>query len=202
LILFSAFEPFDVDPENSSELALRGLLARKPEGVRGVVLPVSFARAWPALKAEILTVRPAAIVALGQADSRNQISFEEVAVNRIQARLKDVDGHQPMDDRVEVGPDETASLLPNGELVRVLTGAGIDAGLSQSAGRYVCNALMYSLVKWAASNGVKAGFVHLPLLVGQVTGSGREAFRPAHPVLTLDKAIRSLELITEYLCLA
>jgi len=199
LILFSAFEPFDIDPENSSELALRAFLAGNPAGVHGVVLPVSFSRAWSALKAKISEVKPGVVVALGQADSRGQISFEEVAVNRVQARIRDADGLQPMDDRVEVGPDEERSLLPNAELVRVLKAEGIDAGLSQSAGRYVCNALMYSLVKWSASNGVKAGFVHFPVLMEQRTGRGREAYRPAEPVLSLDRAVRALELIGDYL---
>ena len=48
-------------------------------------------------------------------------------------------------------------------MVKAITEAGMPAAVSDSAGTYVCNAVMYSAIEAAEkTHRTKAGFVHLP----------------------------------------
>ncbi len=194
MILISAFEPFDIDPENSTGLTLRQFLKTEPASVRGVILPVSFERAWPALKQAIDEHRPSAVIALGQADSRPKITLEQVALNLIDARILDVDGRQPRDVEIEPGPLALKSTLPNREILKALIARGLPVELSYTAGTYVCNAIMYSLVNWAAQDDTMAGFIHFPLLADQRLGIGRENVRPPRS-LKLEDSVLALKTI-------
>lgn len=194
MILVSAFEPFDIDPENSTELALREYLKTNPPGVQGVVLPVSFARSWPALHEKIKALNPSAVIALGQAESRSKITVEQVGLNWIDARIADADGRQPVDVRIDDGPEAVRTLLPARGLVGSLARAGLAADLSYTAGTFVCNSLMYFLIRWGVQTGVPSGFVHFPLLAEQKLGAGREHLRPP-AVLKLNDAVRAVSVL-------
>lgn len=196
MILVSAFGPFDIDPENSTELTLKEYLLSRPDGVSGIVLPVSFERAWPALLERVAEVRPKAVIALGQAESRAKITIEQVALNWIDARIEDADGRMPMDLKIDDGPDAVRSNLPSRRLLQSLVSSGLPADLSYTAGTYVCNSLMYSLVRWGVVNDVYSGFVHFPLLEGQKLGAGREHLRPP-AVLKLNDAVKAVAVLVD-----
>lgn len=196
MILLSAFEPFDIDPENSTELTLREFLRSGPEGVSGVVLPVSFARAWPTLLGKVAEAKPKAVIALGQADSRARITIEQIGLNWIDARIRDADGRSPIDERIDDGPDAVRTNLPSRRLLEKLLDSGLPADLSYTAGTYVCNTLMYSLVRWGLANSVYSGFVHFPLLAGQKLGAGREHLRPP-AVLKLNDAVKAVAVLVD-----
>ncbi len=174
VVLLTGFEPFGADKHNpSAEVAsqLDGL----PIGnlaVRSMRLPVESRRAMARVSAAIDTLRPRAVVGLGQAAGRAVICVEQVAVN-----LFDTDesgGGLTPRKLVAAGPDAYFTRLPVGAIVRALRKNGIPASPSLSAGIFVCNAVMYtSLHALRRRPTTPAGFIHLPYEAGQVAARPR-----------------------------
>ena len=172
-ILVTAFTPFGGDALNASQEILNAL----PVTLSGVrlekrLLPVSF-RAAPQIAAEAAaSLRPEAIVCLGQAGGRDAVTPERVAVNLMDATSPDNDGFQPVDEPIfPDGPAAYFSTLPVKAMVEAMQRLGVPARLSDTAGTYVCNALMYAMLHRVKD--VPCGFIHVPYLTEQ--GKGSEA---------------------------
>lgn len=170
-ILVTAFVPFGGDAKNASQEILRAL----PETLGGVrlekrCLPVSFFAASVIAVETALSLRPEAIVCLGQAGGRDAVTPERVAVNLMHARIPDNDGFQPVDTPViKDAPAAYFSALPVKAMVDAMQRLGIPARLSDSAGTYVCNALMFSMLHHIRE--IPRGFIHVPYLTEQGKGS-------------------------------
>ncbi len=167
-VLVSRFEPFDgavANPswETASRLAERGeeLVGDRVVAVR---LPVTFAGAWPVLDAAIREHDPDVVVALGLASGAPGVRLERVAVNVRDARIPDNAGAQPVDVPVVAGaPVGYWSTLPLKASLAAIRTAGVPAGVSSTAGTYVCNDVFYALMHhWGTGPGRRAGFVHVP----------------------------------------
>lgn len=165
-VLVTGFEPFGGDEINPSWEAVKGLPERI--GTADVIklrLPVSFRRcACPAIEA-IGTHRPDVVVCVGAAGKRLEVTPERVAINVMNARQPDNDGFRPVDLPIhDDGPAAYVSTLPVKEMVACMEGAGIPSKLSNTAGMYVCNTLMYRLLDYLSRNnsGTRAGFIHVP----------------------------------------
>lgn len=66
------------------------------------------------------------------------------------------------------GPAAYFSTLPIKAIVAALRSKGIPASVSQTAGTFVCNHVMYGLLhSLHNSSGVKGGFIHIPYLPEQ-----------------------------------
>jgi pyroglutamyl-peptidase len=156
VLLLTGFEPFGGDLVNPSwEIAKRldgweveaadaGLPA--PAVVRSVLLPCVFQQALSVLDDAIARHRPIAVIGLGLAASRQDISVERVAINVDDARIPDNAGCQPIDEPVCAGaPVAYWSTLPIKAIVSALQEAGISASVSQSAGTFVCNHVFFGL---------------------------------------------------------
>ena len=151
-IVVTGFEPFGGEKTNASWEAVKGL-----QGVRKILLPVSFRRAAEMIR-EIVSSGPDAVLCVGEAGGRDRISIERVAVNLMDARIPDNDGFQPRDTRIrEDGPAAWFSGLPT----RALAESMENAELSYTAGTYVCNAVFYTLMD-AVNHTIPAGFIHVP----------------------------------------
>jgi len=165
-VLLTGFGPFGSEPDNPSERVVRALDGtRLPGGVlvRGRVLPVAFEGARAALAAALAEGVPALALGLGLAASRREISVERVALNLADAPIPDATGAQPVDRPLaDDGPPARFATLPVKGLVAALRAAGHPAGLSLSAGSYVCNAVLYALLEGLEPLGVPTGFLHLP----------------------------------------
>ena len=166
-ILVTAFSPFGGDAQNASQEILNAL----PETLGGVrlekrLLPVSF-RSAPRLALEAVErLRPETIVCLGQAAGRDAVTPERVAVNLMDAAMPDNDGFQPVDEPViPNAPAAYFSTLPVKAMVEAMQRIGVPARLSDTAGTYVCNALMYALLHHV--RGIPCGFIHVPYLTEQ-----------------------------------
>ena len=172
-ILLTAFEPFGGDEKNVSLEVLNE--ASAPEGctLAKLVLPVAFQKAEDRINETIDRENPDAVICFGQAGGRSCISLEKRAVNLREARIPDNDGSTPHGmPVVPQGPEEYPSALPLERLLAVLQAAGIPVELSESAGTFVCNSLMYGMLHHLSETGrtIPAGFIHLPYFKEQTEG--------------------------------
>ena len=171
-VLLTGFDAFGGESINPSWEAVSALHSTRIAGHRVIArqLPTSFARAPRALRAALRELDPAVVICVGQAGGRAQISLERVAINVCDARIADNDGAWPREQTVTAGgPDAYFSRLPLRACLSALHAAAIPAEISNSAGTYVCNQVMYVLLHaLRARRTVQAGFVHIPFVPAQV----------------------------------
>ncbi len=170
-ILLTGFEPFGGEAINPSWLVAQALDGERIAGctVHARQLPCVFGAARVALDAALADVRPALVLALGQAGGRDGFTVERVALNVDDGRIPDNAGQQPIDRVIEAaGPVAYFATLPIKAMVAALQQAGWPAAVSQTAGTYVCNHVFYSLMhRLRRRRGWRAGFMHLPWLPEQ-----------------------------------
>ncbi|MBT0725086.1 pyroglutamyl-peptidase I [Rosenbergiella sp. S61] len=170
-VLLTGFEPFAEESINPSWEVVSSLEGPSSEGYRIVCLqlPCVFGESLDVLLAAITTYSPTLVIAVGQAGGRTDISIERVAINVDDARIPDNKGHQPIDQPVVAnGPAAWFSTLPIKAIVSALQQEGIPASISQTAGTYVCNHVMYGLLHALRDKPwIKGGFVHIPYIPQQ-----------------------------------
>jgi pyroglutamyl-peptidase len=188
--LVTGFEPFDNDPLNPSSAALAHLPGRLGElEVETRVLPCVFGEALRVLREAAASIKPDIVLCVGLAGGRAELSLERVAINVDDARIPDNDGNRPIDVPVIAeGPPAYFSGLPIKAAVAELRRAGLPAGVSNSAGTFVCNHIFYGVMHLAAEAGFRAGFLHVPYLPEQ-------AAHPGAPSMALADIARGIEII-------
>lgn len=193
-VLLTGFEPFGGETVNPSEQAVRALEGRTLAGrrVATAILPCVFGLAHTVLLQHLRKHRPSLIVCVGQAGGRAEISLERIAINIDDARIPDNAGARPTDRPVVPGaPTAYWSTLPIKAIVDALQSQGLPAGVSQTAGTFVCNHVFYGLMHaLRRRTGARGGFVHLPFLPEQ---AARLPQRP--PSLPFDQIVRALEIV-------
>lgn len=194
-LLLTGFAPFGGETTNPAMTAVQTLDGARLRGHRVVVaqLPVSFADAVQQLDAALAAHAPALVLCTGQAGGRERLSFERVAVNLIDARIADNDGQQPVDQPVVAGaPAAYFTTLPVKRMQAALQSAGIPAGLSLSAGSYVCNQVFFALMhRLHTRPQVRGGFVHVPYSPQQA------CHHPGAPSLPTELVAHGLRLALE-----
>jgi len=176
-VLLCGFEAFDGEQLNPSWLVAERVaqenLAEK-EGafaVNAVQLPCEFDRSLIVLTEAIERHQPSLVLCLGQAGGRPDISVERIGINCMDAPIADNAGSQPIDSAViEHAEAAFFSTLPIKAIVQSLRDEGIPASVSNSAGTYVCNQVLYGVLQYLARqdlSDVRAGFIHLPYLPEQ-----------------------------------
>lgn len=192
-VLLTGFEPFGGERVNPSWETVRAFDGRVIDGHRivAVRLPTAFAGAQAVLEAALADLDPVAVIAVGQAGGRAQISLERVAINLIDARIPDNTGAQPIDAPVIPGGLAAYfSTLPLKAMLVALRGAGIPAEISHTAGTFVCNQVFYVLRHALRDRpGVPAGFVHIPYFAEQ---AARHPGAPSVSPETLNAAVEVL----------
>ena len=161
-VLITGFEPFGGEAVNPSWEVVRQL-----DGVTIAGEPV-VALQLPCVFGEALMVLNAALAA---------ITVERVAINVDDARIPDNKGQQPIDEPIVAdGPAAWFSSLPVKAIVAALREQGIPASVSQTAGTFVCNHVMYGLLDALQGKaGTKGGFIHIPYLPEQAAAHPGEA---------------------------
>ncbi|WZY00288.1 pyroglutamyl-peptidase I [Bacillus sp. FSL W7-1360] len=167
-IIVTGFEPFLQHQENPTEMVARKLNGKVVGGhtICGYVLPVSYQDAAQQLLQLVTSKEPSVVMMLGLAGDRDVITPERVAIN-VMDGAKDNDGRQMVDQPIaSEGPAAYFSTLPIKEMVERLQEKKIPAHISNTAGTYVCNMLMYRVLHYLNLAGfasdVRAGFVHIP----------------------------------------
>ncbi|MFM1758228.1 MAG: hypothetical protein RL193_805 [Actinomycetota bacterium] len=189
-ILLTGFERFHKASANPTEAIVKELAKQGHSDLITSVLPVEFGKSWQQLKALIDTHKPAAVIALGQAEGRSQITPEQIAINLDNARIADNAGQMPSNQPIVVGGlDGLFSTLPINEIVEKISQAGIPANVSLSAGTFVCNHLFYLLQSYTHGSNIKSGFIHVPLMESQA-----DEF-PGLPTMKLEELVRSVDIV-------
>ncbi|MFK8256535.1 pyroglutamyl-peptidase I [Erwinia sp. AnSW2-5] len=199
-VLITGIEPFDGELLNPSWEAVNQLSDRLIGNTKVVArqLPCVFGAAVDEITRLIDELKPELVIAVGQAGGRADISIERVAINVIDARIPDNAGVQPVDEPIEPqGPAAYFSTLPVKAMVAGIREAGIPVSVSQTAGTYVCNAIMYGLLHHLRRRKTRGGFIHIPYLPEQaVKHPGVPSMSQASVVLALEMAI-SIALTVE-----
>lgn len=191
-LLLTAFDPFGEDKINPALEAVK-LVADKIDDVEIIKLevPTVFGKSIDLVAKTIDEVKPDAVLCVGQAGGRFEITPERVAINVDDARIKDNEGNQPIGSKIKAdGENAYFSNLPIKAMVKEIKDAGIPGAVSNSAGTFVCNHLMYGVLYHIFKNnlGIKGGFVHVPFIPEQVVN------RPsAQPSLSIEDIKRGLE---------
>ena len=196
-LLLTGFEPFGEESINPSWEIARGVAENTSTGVdvTPLELPVggrvSPARLLPALEAG----RYDAWLGLGQAGGRRQLSVERVGINL----LIDRDGLGAAREEqllVEGGPAAYFARLPVRELAERIAAAGAPAAVSNSAGTYICNEVLYAVQHHLAMAGrdIPSGFIHLPYLPEQVADKP-----PDTPSMALETQVLGVRAAVEFI---
>ncbi|MGI6506926.1 MAG: pyroglutamyl-peptidase I [Saccharofermentanales bacterium] len=189
-ILLTAFEPFGGETMNSAMETMRACdTSALSAEVRRLEVPTVFYESIEVVQQAIRDFHPDVILCLGQAGGRSALTPERVAINVNDARIPDNGGRQPVDEPIFVdGPAAYFSSLPLKAMIASIQAAGVPASVSNTAGTFVCNHLMYGVLHTLAQNCPTCigGFMHLPYLKEQVTE------RPETPSLSLENLARGL----------
>ena len=105
------------------------------------------------------------LYSFGLAAGRDGITPERQAVNGKDARIPDNEGDRPQNEPVVPGgPEVLFSTLPVEDMTEAILSAGVPARVSDSAGRFVCNALLYSALYRLeqVDDPIPAAFIHVP----------------------------------------
>ena len=188
-ILVTGFEPFGGEEINPSLEILNVLVER--QDVIGCRVPVVFRSAAESVLEHPQLGECGAILMLGQAKGRAGLTVERIAINVDDASIPDNNGDQPKDRPIlSDGPAAYFATIPIKRAVSAIRAAGIPASVSNSAGTYVCNHLMYRVLAHLESTGIPAGFIHVPCLPEQAQ---------SHPSLTLDEMVRGISAVLDIL---
>ncbi len=193
--LVTGFDPFGGDAVNPSSEAVARLKKRIGKlAVATAVLPTSYARSASVLRAAIDRVNPDIVLCVGQAGGRTELSLERVGINVQDARIRDNDGDQPIDVPIlPDGPPAYFATLPVKACVASLRKAGLPAGVSNTAGTFVCNHILYSLMDIAQDHpaAFRGGFLHIPYVPEQAARVG------GAPSMSVADIARGIEIILE-----
>ncbi|WP_126993592.1 pyroglutamyl-peptidase I [Thermosipho globiformans] len=189
-ILVTSFEPFGEEKINSSFEAVKKL----PNNIDNVQIikasiPTVFRKSIEVLEELIEKEQPDIVICVGQAGGRYEITVERVAINIDDANIPDNEGNTPKDKVIfEDGENAYFSNLPIKKMVEEIKNSNIPASISNSAGTFVCNHLMYGLLYLINKKykNMKGGFIHVPYLPQQVINKKNT------PSMSLDNIVTAL----------
>jgi len=191
-ILLTGFDPFGGEAINPAWEAV----SRIPDHVNGHrIVKVQVPTEFESAASVVLEARDAcgadAILCVGQAGGRSAISVERVAINLADGRIPDNAGYQPVDQPLfEDGPAAYFSTVPVKAMVAAIQHEGIPAVVSYTAGTYVCNALLYQLLRRLALRRcmpIPTGFIHIPYAPEQVVNKPSGT-----PSMAIDTVVQAL----------
>lgn len=203
-ILLLGFEPFGSHTVNPAQRIVEAYATQTFEWpVECRIAPVATRPLSEHLDHWLETLQPSAVLALGLAPT-STIRIERVAVNLADFRIPDAEGQQPIDQKIEsLGPDAYFSTLPTRGLQRELNLQGIPSTLSETAGTYVCNWLLYQLLHRAQTtkSSFIAGFIHIPHLPEMIASSLRTSSAVASlpPSMCFPTQMRAIQIALRYI---
>ena len=187
-LLITGFDPFGGESVNPAWEAVK----RLPDTVGGysltkLMIPTVYGKAADDVISAAEGLSPDVILCIGQAGGRDAVTPELVGINLREARIADNEGNQPAATPIVEGGDKAYfSTLPVREIVAAIRERGIASRLSYSAGAFVCNDVLYTLLHKFDRSNVRVGFIHVPFLPEQAKDGV-----PSMPLETVIEAIKT-----------
>lgn len=187
-LLITGFDPFGGNSINPSWMAVDLL----PENIGEYTLcklpiPTVFGKAATIVLERAKEFCPDVILCVGLADGRDAVTPERIAVNIRDARIADNEGNQPSGDKIATdGPAAYFTTVPVEKMVQNIHEVGIPASVSNSAGTFVCNDVLYSLLHHYANTETRVGFIHVPNIP-----------QSSNPSLPIEKIVAALIVAIE-----
>lgn len=185
-LLITGFEPFGGGSINPSWEAVSRLPAAVGDfDVEKLLIPVEFSAGAKCVIKKAEEISPDVILCVGLAGGSSKVHFERIAVNIRNASAPDNAGFKPDDELiVPDGREAYFSTVPCRKMADAVKESGIPCAMSYSAGVYVCNEVLYTLLNRFYGTETKVGFIHVPNLPEQA-GEGK-------PSMTLENIISAL----------
>lgn len=197
-ILITGFEPFGGELINPALEALNNINDTiDSHKIIKRALPVVFHESLEVLEGHIESVSPDIVICVGQAGGRESISIERIGINIDDARIPDNKNQAPIDIPINpTGPAAYFSNLPIKAITSAILDVGIPAAVSNTAGTYVCNHVLYGLMDLIHKKypNIKGGFIHVPYLPSQVVNM------PNMPSMRLNDIVKAIETAIEISC--
>ena len=170
-VLITGFDPFGGESVNPALEAVKLL----PETISGaevikLEIPTVFRKSLAKIEEAMELHNPDIVISIGQAGGRFQVTPERVAINIDDARIEDNEGNQPLDITIfEDGEAAYFSNLPIKAMVQEMKENGIPAAVSNTAGTFVCNHVMYGILYMIDKKfpNARGGFIHVPYIPAQ-----------------------------------
>lgn len=163
-LLITGFEPFGGEKTNPSWDAL----ALIPDNVgeyelTKLEIPVVFGLSAETVIKKAEEIGAEIILCIGQAGGRDAITPEMVGINLRYATIPDNQGNEPRDEKIsEKGENAYFTNLPARKMADAICQKKIPSKVSYTAGAYVCNDVIYSLLDHFKNSNTKVGFIHVP----------------------------------------
>ena len=192
-LLITGFDPFGGEKINPSWEAVSLL----PDtinhyNIHKLQIPTQFDTASKRILDKASSVHPDVILCIGQAGGRDSITPEVIGINLREASIPDNAGYQPVNTPVMEGSREAYfSTVPVRTMVNNLRSNHIPARLSYSAGTFVCNDVLYTLLNTYHESDTLVGFIHVPYLPEQI--------KKDEPSLSLQEIVKALTVCIQSL---
>ena len=190
-LLITGFEPFGGEMTNPSWDALVNIPCTVGEyELIKLNIPVVFGRSAEIVIAKAEEMQVDAILCIGQAGGRDAVTPEMIGINLRHASIPDNDGNEPIDERIDKdGAAAYFTTFSARKISEAINSIGICSRVSYSAGAYVCNDVIYSLLRHFDGCDVKIGFIHVPY-------SADQNKEPSMPLEMIQRAIiKSIEVL-------
>ena len=171
-VLVTGFDPFGGESINPAWEAVK-VIKDEIAGAEVVTMqiPTVVGKSIEKIHSKMVEINPDIVIAVGQAGGRFGVTPERVAINVTDARIPDNEGNQPIDEPIFADGDTAYfSNLPVKAMVQAIKDAGYPASLSNTAGTYICNHVMYGILYYIQKEfpHVRGGFIHVPFAASQV----------------------------------
>ena len=202
-LLLTAFDPFGGERINPALESVKNVADRIGDTqIIKLEVPTVFKKSISVVKAEIDILRPDVVLCIGQAGGRFDVTPERIAINIDDARIPDNEGNQPLSVPVfEDGENAYFSNLPIKAIVQAIREIGLPSSVSNTAGTFVCNHLMYGVLYHMNKSfpEMRAGFIHVPFIPEQIANQASSVPYMALADITraIEAAIRIIGLMSE-----
>ena len=168
-LLITGFEPFGGEVINPSWEAVM----RLEDEINGyklekLLIPVVFGESAAKVIKSAEEICPDVVLCIGQAGGRDAITPEMVGINLRHGSIPDNSGNQPNDEPIIIGGENAYfTTLPVRKMVEAIKAVDLPSRVSYSAGAYVCNDVIYTLLAHFNGSKTRVGFIHIPYCTEQ-----------------------------------
>ncbi|MFI3209589.1 MAG: pyroglutamyl-peptidase I [Peptostreptococcaceae bacterium] len=194
-ILLTGFDPFGGEIINPAQEAVKKVKTEiNGAEVIKITIPTVVEKSLEEIEKAIEIHSPDIVLSIGQAGGRFDMTPERVAININDFRIPDNEGNQIIDEKIRPdGENAYFTNLPVKAMVENMKKNYIPASLSNTAGTFVCNHVMYGIMYLIDKKypNIKGGFMHIPYTTSQVINKNDM------PYMSLDEIVKGIEFALE-----